>query len=156
MNSILVDGNIWEGRIVPYENSQAAGGGALEQCAVTNFRYKSRSRPYRSSRVVQSPDKQERKSAVMSSSPVRSEVSRCSSLTDISESNESTPQLAGVLKNEEATLKKKNIVSICLWNSPMILPLSESGFMAVTWSHWTHGADVDVRESPTQQTQLST
>jgi hypothetical protein len=35
MNSILVDGNIWEGRIVPYENSQAAGG-ALEQCAVTN------------------------------------------------------------------------------------------------------------------------
>jgi hypothetical protein len=37
MNSILVDGNIWEGRIVPYENSQAAGGGVSEQCAVTEL-----------------------------------------------------------------------------------------------------------------------
>jgi hypothetical protein len=38
----------------------------------------------------------------------------------------------------------------------MILPLSESGFDGSHLGHWTHGADVDVRESPTQQTQLST
>jgi hypothetical protein len=160
MTSTLVDGNVWEGRIVPYDNSQAAGGGVLEEYAVTELSGRNRigDRPDLGS-LVQSPDKQqERKVAVMSSSPVRSESSRCSSLTDISEGTETTPQLAGetVLKNEEATLKKKNIGPTMSLDFSGDTPYDEERD-AVDDSHlghWAHGADVDVRESPTQQTQL--
>jgi hypothetical protein len=159
MTSILVDGDIWEGRVIPYDNSQAAGGDGLEQYAVTELSDTNRVGDRTNlGRFVQISDKQERKIAVMSSSPVRSESSRCSSLTYISEGTESTPQLAGemVLKNEEATLKKKNIVPSISLEFSDDTPSDEERD-AVDGSHlghWAHGADVDVRESPTQQTQL--
>jgi hypothetical protein len=153
MTSILVQGNVWEGRIVPYDNSQAVGD--VTELSDTN---RVGDRTYLGS-LVQSPNKQERKIAVMSSSPVRSESSRCSSLTDISESEgtETTPQLAGetVLKNEEATLKKKIVPSMSLelsYDTP-----SDEERDAGDGSHLghrAHGADVDVRESPTKQTHL--
>jgi hypothetical protein len=155
MTSTLVDGNVWEGRIVPYDNSQAAGGGVLEEYAVTELSDRNRvgDRTDLGS-LVQSPDKkQERKIAVMSSSPVRSESSRCSTLTDISEGTETTPQLAGetVLKNEEATLNKKNIVPSVSLEFSDDTPSDEERD-AFDGSHL--GANMDVRESPTQHTQL--
>lgn len=153
MTSILMDGDVWEGRIVPYDNSQAAGGSVSEQDSVTGLPGTNRVGDRTNiGNLVQSPGKQERKIAVMSSSPVRSESSRCSTLTDISEGTESTPQLVGetVLKDEEATLKKINIVPSMSLEFSDDTPSDEERD-AVDGSHLAH---CDVRESPTQQTQL--
>jgi hypothetical protein len=156
MTSSLVDGNVCEDRIVPYDYSQAVGGGVWEQHAMTESTDTNRvgGRTDLGS-LVQSPEKHERNSAVMSSSPMRSESSRCSSLTDISEGTESTPQLAGetVLKDEEATHKKKIIVPRMSMDFSPETPLDEERD-AIADSHLCVGADVDVRESPSQQTQL--
>jgi hypothetical protein len=74
-------------------------------------------------------------------------------LTDISEGTETTPQLAGetVLKNEEATLNKKNIVPSVSLEFSDDTPSDEERD-AFDGSHL--GANMDVRESPTQHTQL--
>jgi hypothetical protein len=64
MTSTLVEGNVWEGRAVPYDNSQAAVDGVL--LSETN-RVGDRTDL---GTLVQSADKQMRKIAVMSSSPV--------------------------------------------------------------------------------------
>jgi hypothetical protein len=153
MASNLVDGNVWEDHIVPCDNSQAAGGGVLEQHVVTELSDTNRvgDRTDLGS-LVQSPDTHARKITAMSSSPVRSESSRCSSLTNISEGTESTPQLTGelVLKDEEATLKKKNIVPNMSLEFSDDTPSDEERDAVV---HYVHGAD-DVRESPSQQMQL--
>jgi hypothetical protein len=159
MTSSLVDGNVWEDRIVPSDNSQAAGGGVLEQHTVTELSDTNRvgDRTDLGS-LVQSPDNHERKIVVMSSSPIRSESSRCSNLTDISEGTESTPELAGetVLKDEEATLKKKNTVPRTSLDFSDDTPSDEERDAVVDsqLNYCAHGVDVDVRDSPSQQTQL--
>jgi hypothetical protein len=159
-NSSLGDGNVWENGIVPYDNSQAAGGGVLEQHAVTELSDTSRVGDRTTlGDLVQRTNKHETKIAVMSSSPIRSESSPCSSLTDISEGTESSPQLVGetVLKDEGATPKKKDTVPRTSLEFSPDTPVDEERD-AVVGSHLrhcaAHGADVDVRESPSQQTQL--
>jgi hypothetical protein len=156
MTSRLVDGNVWEDRIVPYDYSQAAGGGVWEQDAMTELTDENRvgDRTDLES-LVQSPENQERKIAAMSSSPIRSVSSRCSSFTGISEGTGSTPQLAGesVLKDAEATPRKKIAVPRMSMEFSPETPIDEERD-AVVGGYLCHGADVDVRESPSQQTQL--
>jgi hypothetical protein len=80
-------------------------------------------------------------------------------LTNISESEgtESAPQLAGetVLKNEEATLKKKIVPSMSLeFSDDTPSDEERDAGDGSHLGHWAHGTDVDVRESPTQETHL--
>lgn len=161
MSSSLVDGHAWEDRIVPYDCTQAAGGGILEQLAVTDLSDANRVGVRTDlGSFVQSAEKYyERKNGVMASSPTRSGSSRCSSLTDISEGTESTPQLAGemVLNDEEATPKKKNTASRTSLDFFPDAPSDEERDVVVDshLGHCAHGDDKEVRESPTSlQTQL--